>query len=502
MGHADYRVELTGKILAGRNEEEVADALARLFKADADKVRRIFPGRLITIKTGLAEHAATRYRAAIEHAGAECRVVAESAPGALPTEVPGVDSAPRAAGPGSRLARQHFAADSGPAGDAFAAAVGSRTPSPKDAEALWARLQAALDRARSADRPRQRRSERATLKFAAYGIGLTALTLTVLPWLLALVVTGAGLLALSRLSAADSAAVDPGLVVDVMKVLPVQDPHRAAFALAAMRLWLNELDAKEAVVAAVETEHYALLESDRARAHAAYAWMRRLNAARHPFLAEPAFAPSPVTSPAAQRAEIDRVLEDKSLSCYVSGLKLVEHPGAPGQQGHALRLGLGEGYLWVSSASDPEWVRRLTGTTGSELRLRLRLDCVAMVDIRAEGSTPRAGSRHLRLRLHVPLPVSIGDSAGGVRKLDFDISGRDWVRVGKHWEALARRGSLAAPICDQCGNPALSLSEGGVLGGGPLAACAVCQLSYKLDFLAGRFLARASRRIDASPLAP
>lgn len=321
MSHADYRVELTGKILAGRNEKEVADALARLFKADADKVRRIFPGRLITIKTGLAEHAATRYRAAIEQAGAECRVVAESAPGAPPTEVPGVDSAPRA-------------------------------------------------------------------------------------------------------------ALDPGLVAEVMKVLPLQDPHRADFALAAMRLWLNELDAKEAVVAAVETEHYALLESDRARAHAAYAWMRRLNAARRPFLAEPAFAPSPVTSPAAQRAEIDRVLDDKSLSCYVSGLELVEHPGAPGQQGHALRLGLGEGYLWVSWASDPEWVRRLTGTTGSELRLRLRLDCVTMVDIRAEGSTPGAGSRRLRLRLHVPLPVSVGDSAGGVRKLDFDCASTGFETCG------------------------------------------------------------------------
>ena len=90
----------------------------------------------------------------------------------------------------------------------------------------------------------------------------------------------------------------------------------------------------------------------------------------------------------------------------------------------------GRAYLWVSWASDPEWVRRLTGTTGSELRLRLRLDCVAMVDIRAEGSTPGAGSRRLRLRLHVPLPVSVGDSAGGVRKLDFDCASTGFETCG------------------------------------------------------------------------
>ncbi len=69
-----------GQIMEGRDPAAVKGEIGKLFKADAEKVERLFSGKAICIKSGVDQETAARYRTAIRNAGAlvEIRPAAQS----------------------------------------------------------------------------------------------------------------------------------------------------------------------------------------------------------------------------------------------------------------------------------------------------------------------------------------------------------------------------------------------------------------------------------------
>ncbi|PTY37214.1 hypothetical protein BGP77_08085 [Saccharospirillum sp. MSK14-1] len=64
-----------GDILDGYNEDDVRNAMAALFKTDADRIASYFAGRAEVIKLKVAEITVARYQAAMKAIGAELIVV-------------------------------------------------------------------------------------------------------------------------------------------------------------------------------------------------------------------------------------------------------------------------------------------------------------------------------------------------------------------------------------------------------------------------------------------
>ncbi len=98
-----FDIFFRGQIMEGRDPSSVKDEIAKLFKADADKVARLFSGKPICIKSAVDQETAARYRDAIRNAGAlvEIRPAAqtlkEGAP--EPAAVAASDQAPPAEPP-------------------------------------------------------------------------------------------------------------------------------------------------------------------------------------------------------------------------------------------------------------------------------------------------------------------------------------------------------------------------------------------------------------------
>lgn len=69
-----YDIIFRGDILPGQQLAEVKERLARLFKADADKVNRLFSGAAVPLKRNLDLATAERYRAVLQQAGAQVQV--------------------------------------------------------------------------------------------------------------------------------------------------------------------------------------------------------------------------------------------------------------------------------------------------------------------------------------------------------------------------------------------------------------------------------------------
>ena len=96
-----FDIFFRGQIMEGRDPAAVKEEIAKLFKADADKVARLFSGKPTCIKSGVDQETAARYRDAIRNAGAlvEIRPAAQTMeeeapkPAAVPTsEPPAVES--------------------------------------------------------------------------------------------------------------------------------------------------------------------------------------------------------------------------------------------------------------------------------------------------------------------------------------------------------------------------------------------------------------------------
>ena len=72
MNDASYSVSFAGEIQAGKEKSEVKANLARVLKLDASKAEKLFTGKPITIKRGLNEDGARKFKAVFERCGAVC----------------------------------------------------------------------------------------------------------------------------------------------------------------------------------------------------------------------------------------------------------------------------------------------------------------------------------------------------------------------------------------------------------------------------------------------
>lgn len=87
MGQRHYDVLYAGELVEGADGEAVKARLAALFKTDVAGIARLFSGETLVIKRALDEETAQRYREAMRHAGALCRLrVAADTPPAAPPE--------------------------------------------------------------------------------------------------------------------------------------------------------------------------------------------------------------------------------------------------------------------------------------------------------------------------------------------------------------------------------------------------------------------------------
>ena len=69
-----YRVVLSGRMLPGRDRDQVIDALAKLFGSSREKMARLVQGREVPFKKAYDREEAIRIRDQVRAAGAECEV--------------------------------------------------------------------------------------------------------------------------------------------------------------------------------------------------------------------------------------------------------------------------------------------------------------------------------------------------------------------------------------------------------------------------------------------
>ena len=79
-----YDIFFQGELLPGSDADTVKSALAKLFKADADTIERLFSGKPVAVKRGCDKDTALRYKKGMEQAGA--RPVIRKAAGTAPAE--------------------------------------------------------------------------------------------------------------------------------------------------------------------------------------------------------------------------------------------------------------------------------------------------------------------------------------------------------------------------------------------------------------------------------
>ncbi|GLS26892.1 hypothetical protein [Marinibactrum halimedae] len=98
MSDLTYDLVFRGDIVIGQPLAEVKQKLGMLFKIDAQKVEQLFAGGSVTLKKGLNQATAEKYKAAIQKAGAIVAVVESSknAPRSSPKPVGNRERAARA----------------------------------------------------------------------------------------------------------------------------------------------------------------------------------------------------------------------------------------------------------------------------------------------------------------------------------------------------------------------------------------------------------------------
>ncbi|MES9965517.1 MAG: hypothetical protein ABW116_18475 [Candidatus Sedimenticola sp. 20ELBAFRAG] len=70
MSFTLYDIYFSGQIIEGNDPDEVKQKIARMFKADTDRVERMFSGKPVRIKSGVDQETAVKYRSAFKNAGA------------------------------------------------------------------------------------------------------------------------------------------------------------------------------------------------------------------------------------------------------------------------------------------------------------------------------------------------------------------------------------------------------------------------------------------------
>jgi len=73
-----YRIVFWGQISDGSNRSEVFSAFAKTFKiTEAKKLKKLFSGRVVTLKKSLSSEQAHRYVAVLQDIGCICRLESE-----------------------------------------------------------------------------------------------------------------------------------------------------------------------------------------------------------------------------------------------------------------------------------------------------------------------------------------------------------------------------------------------------------------------------------------
>lgn len=75
---ATYKVIFSGAVLPGQSASDVATRFSQAFKLSNPKtIARLFSGKVITLKSGLDETQAQRYKTVLEKLGADCLIERE-----------------------------------------------------------------------------------------------------------------------------------------------------------------------------------------------------------------------------------------------------------------------------------------------------------------------------------------------------------------------------------------------------------------------------------------
>jgi hypothetical protein len=93
MEASQYRLVLTGRVMAGFDAEDVIDRLATMLKVNTSKARAMLAGQPSVIRQGIDRETAQRFEAALKKGGIDARVEAQ------PPEKPQAPPVPPAAGP-------------------------------------------------------------------------------------------------------------------------------------------------------------------------------------------------------------------------------------------------------------------------------------------------------------------------------------------------------------------------------------------------------------------
>lgn len=97
MSH--FQIVFSGQLVPGASLEQTQANLAKLFRADAERIATLFSGRRVTIKGNLDASEAEKYRVTLARAGALVEVVAEELAEAAvepaSTPAPVVDRSPQ-----------------------------------------------------------------------------------------------------------------------------------------------------------------------------------------------------------------------------------------------------------------------------------------------------------------------------------------------------------------------------------------------------------------------
>ncbi len=106
-----FEVAFAGEIADGANLDDVKARVGKMFNADGDKLATLFSGKRIVIKKNIDQATATKYRTALNRAGAVCEVkpMGGATPAAAPAAAP-AEPAPAAAAPEAAPVSQEYQA--------------------------------------------------------------------------------------------------------------------------------------------------------------------------------------------------------------------------------------------------------------------------------------------------------------------------------------------------------------------------------------------------------
>ncbi|HEX19428.1 MAG TPA: hypothetical protein ENG78_01170, partial [Acidiferrobacteraceae bacterium] len=74
MSEENYKIIFEGRLVEGRDVDDVKQQLARLFKTDAAQIEQLFNSAPAILKSGLDFSTAAKYEAALKKAGVLCRI--------------------------------------------------------------------------------------------------------------------------------------------------------------------------------------------------------------------------------------------------------------------------------------------------------------------------------------------------------------------------------------------------------------------------------------------